>query len=225
MLQKLQALASCSPSLRNRSPAHSLSLSLALVPTSSMKLHLLLLIAALWSAGIALGLQQPIVLRKTTTRGGSPTCSYRGAFTGGSGGSEELRIARLHSSARKAIKKGRLESARNMYGHILHQFPQPSFTGTKDMAQTYLLLALLEQRTGNYDGARAAFEEGIRKMPWHSAQLLQAYALFESRQGDMQHALQLVRHAVTKDPSLKPVLRWRMFKEAAKRIEVASEGC
>jgi tetratricopeptide (TPR) repeat protein len=78
--------------------------------------------------------------------------------------------------------------------------------------QTWLLLALLEQKVGEPARARAAFQEGIQLCP-SCARLTQAYALFESKQGNMFTALALARRAVALDPSLSPILRWKMFKD------------
>jgi tetratricopeptide (TPR) repeat protein len=165
-------------------------------------------------------------------------------------------IARLHLSARKAVKHSKNDYARRMYSHVLtawrngtptecavaqvspdtmpydimliallpfctmHHHSQFTNTSAHSLLvlfahqqhQTWLLLALLEQKVGEPARARAAFQEGIQLCP-SCARLTQAYALFESKQGNMLTALTLARRAVALDPSLAPILRWKMFRD------------
>ena len=88
--------------------------------------------------------------------------------------------------------------------------------------RTHMLTALLWQRTGSVEAARAAFRDG--SLAWDPnasssaedarahAQLLQAWGLFEQRQGNAGVALALVRDAVRVDGSLSRILNWKMFR-------------
>ena len=52
-----------------------------------------------------------------------------------------------------------------------------------------------------------------------SAKVLQAFALFEMKQGNSLKSLQLVQKAVQLDPTLRPVLKWKQFRDANARLK------
>ena len=47
-----------------------------------------------------------------------------------------------------------------------------------------------------------------------SAKVLQAFALFEMKQGRVKKAYSLAKMAVEMDPELEPLLRWKQFRVA-----------
>mmetsp|Transcript_25351 Transcript_25351/g.46027 ORF Transcript_25351/g.46027 Transcript_25351/m.46027 type:complete len:202 (-) Transcript_25351:194-799(-) len=120
------------------------------------------------------------------------------------------RVARLHLSARKAIKAGHDEKAKMFYQTILYNW-QGNITAASALPQTYLLLALLEQKRKNIAGARAVFLEATTMFP-DSAKLKQAHALFESKFGERRYARRLAEEAVAIDPSLFMLLEWKVFQ-------------
>ncbi|CAM9222526.1 unnamed protein product [Phaeothamnion confervicola] len=136
----------------------------------------------------------------------------------------DLRVARLHLSARKAIKRGRPVWARSFYELVMYHWNERPCDCA--LAQSYLLLGLLEQKEKRPHNARAAFREGCARCP-RCARLYQAWALFESKQGNLRRARQLIERAVRLDASLKDVLRWRIFaaaSDAADAAEAAAAG-
>eukprot|EP00966_Prymnesium_polylepis_P019489 449444-Prymnesium_polylepis.1 len=64
-----------------------------------------------------------------------------------------------------------------------------------------------------FELARLAFSEGIAQFRT-DAKLMQAWGLFESKQGNLDRAKRLLQRAVALDPSLAAVLRWKIFREA-----------
>eukprot|EP00611_Tribonema_gayanum_P003424 TRINITY_DN12663_c0_g1_i1.p1 TRINITY_DN12663_c0_g1~~TRINITY_DN12663_c0_g1_i1.p1 ORF type:complete len:214 (-),score=28.16 TRINITY_DN12663_c0_g1_i1:470-1111(-) len=126
-------------------------------------------------------------------------------------GGYQLRVERLHLSARKAIKHKHADWASRMYTYVLTAWT--SELDSHDTARTYLLMALNEQRLGQYDAARFVFMRGMAHC--HSPKLLLSWALFESKHGRMDAALALAQRSVELDRSLAPVLRWKMFADAS----------
>ncbi|CAM9701644.1 unnamed protein product [Chrysoparadoxa australica] len=122
----------------------------------------------------------------------------------------DRRIARLHLSARKAVKHNKEEWARGMYRFVIKNWDS-EIIGCA-LAQNYLLLALLEQKSGRVEAARTAFREGVTRCPTQ-AKLVQAWALFESKHGPMKRALALAKRCVELDKSLAGILRWKMFRD------------
>jgi len=125
--------------------------------------------------------------------------------------SYDVRVARLHFSARLAIKSGREDTAKKFYLLIIYNW-KGEITAESALPQTYLLLALLEQKRKNYDAARSVFLEGTSRFP-QCGRLKQAHALFESKYGSISIARLLAHEAVEVDPSLAPLLRWKIFQE------------
>jgi hypothetical protein len=50
-----------------------------------------------------------------------------------------------------------------------------------------------------------------------SAKVLQAFALFEMKQGNQLKSLQLVQKAIQLDQTLQPILKWKQFRDAQLR--------
>lgn len=78
--------------------------------------------------------------------------------------------------------------------------------------RAYLLLALHLQRMSEVELARKAFRDGVSQFKT-DAKLMQAWGLFESKSGNMRRARALINRAVKLDPSLRAVLRWKIFRE------------
>ena len=130
----------------------------------------------------------------------------------------------LHHSANRLIHQSRFEDALRCY-----DFALLADNGSGSASRTWMLKALLLQRTGETEQARAAFQAGSNVMRSRSnrqiheneqerredAQLLQAHGLFEQRQGNEDLAYSLVRAAVAMDGSLGKILKWRMFRDRA----------
>ena len=121
------------------------------------------------------------------------------------------REARLHEIARKAILKHEFEDAIQCYGLAMER---PEWQSPR----TFLLAALLHSRLGHPEQARAAFAEGVLHHR-NDAKLMQAWGLFESKQGELRRAVRLLKRAVTLDSSLHKVLEWRMFREYNAEVE------
>lgn len=137
-------------------------------------------------------------------------------------------LARKHYFALRKIKDGKPRHAEMIYRRIIDELLQEE-DGQCDhakLAVTTLLLALLLQRTGDCKATRSVFlsffrvavlerEEGTECAC--SAKVLQAYALFEMKQGNARKSFELVKRAVEMDHSLAPVLQWKQFRDVLER--------
>merc|ERR1712157_487137 len=90
-----------------------------------------------------------------------------------------------------------------------------------------LLLALLLQKQGNVKATRSVFLNFFRKIDDDkecscSAKVLQAFSLFEMKQGNKIKSLELVNIAVSMDQSLARVLRWKQFRDTYRRHSQSS---
>ena len=97
-----------------------------------------------------------------------------------------------------------------------------------NLAVPTLLLGLLLQREGRFNDARIVFEgfshvleeasiaNGTTRIEKCSccARVLQAHALFEMKHNNPLKAVELIILAVQMDKKLRPVLRWKLFKDA-----------
>ena len=118
----------------------------------------------------------------------------------------------LHAIATRAVKRGRFEDACECYELIARcEFERGD---EQSVGRAFLLLALTQQRRGETELARRAFQRGIA-LHRTDARLMQAWGLFESKHGSMSRALRLLRRAVALDPSLSPVLEWHIFRPPA----------
>ena len=144
---------------------------------------------------------------------------------------EELfRQAGLHYFALMKIRnKENMQAERAYRGFIksiLNDRQRHGECDHESLAVTTLLLALHIQRKGpspeTTREARAVFTEFFRIVGQDeitrcscSAKVLQAFALFEMKNGSPKKSYKLVLKAVAMDESLAPVLRWKKFKEVA----------
>lgn len=109
------------------------------------------------------------------------------------------------------------------------------------LAVSTLLLALHVQRTGDVRATRSVFLRFFRLVALSdmdadgggiaspssrgdrhgkkncscSAKVLQAFALFEMKNGLSTKSLEIIRRAVEMDEGLRPVLEWKQFRDAA----------
>ena len=138
---------------------------------------------------------------------------------------EHIVLAKKHYFALRKIKDGKPAHAEHIYRRIidelLHQEEDDDCDHAK-LAVTTLLLALLLQGRRGADAkqTRAVFLNFFRIVRDSneecacSAKVLQAYALFEMKQGNAFKSLYIVRKAVRLDPTLRPVLQWKQFRDA-----------
>jgi hypothetical protein len=153
-------------------------------------------------------------------------------------------LATKHYFALRKIKDGKAHHAELIYRRIIGELQQDVDCDNAKLAVTTLLLALLLQRVGSAKQTRSVFLNFFRVamlsrrhddsdhkknvfdytngagQEQHeqcacSAKVMQAYALFEMKQGNSLKSLQLVHKAIQLDPSLKPVLNWKQFRDAA----------
>jgi hypothetical protein len=136
--------------------------------------------------------------------------------------------AQKHYFALRKIKDGKPAHAEQIYRRIIGEIQ--SDTGHHcdhaQLAVTTLLLALHLQRTGAppkhtrsvfLHFVRVAIVEEEEDECACSAKVLQAFALFEMKQGHALKSLQLVQKAIELDATLQPVLQWKQFREASAR--------
>ncbi len=138
-------------------------------------------------------------------------------------------LATKHYYARFLIKNGKWESAEKLYRRIIADLTSDDddCDHTK-LAVSTLLLALHMQRTGDIKATRAVFLAFFRRVALAeeeeneelhkcscSAKVLQAYALFEMKNGHPAKSLEIIRRAVKMDGQLSPVLGWKQFRDAA----------
>jgi hypothetical protein len=148
-------------------------------------------------------------------------------------------LAKKHYFALRKIKDGKPQHAETIYRRIIDELVQEisdsdnNKNGVDDhacdhapLAVTTLLLALLMQRMGDAKKTRSVFlnffriavlDAGPEEECACSAKVLQAYALFEMKQGNALKSLELVHKAVQLDPTLQPVLQWKQFRDVLER--------
>jgi len=137
--------------------------------------------------------------------------------------------AKILYFARHKIKAGKLNQAERLYRkHIKDLEESQDHCDHTQLAVSVLLLTLLLQRKPDHvQDTRAAFVRFFRivtseheengeelKECMCSAKVLQAFALFEMKQGNSKKAFYLAKMAVQMDPELEPILRWKQFQEA-----------
>ncbi len=145
-------------------------------------------------------------------------------------------LATKHYYARVLIKMGKWDNAEKIYRRIIEDLTDEaalSEDGDCDhtkLAVSTLLLALHMQRTGDVRATRSVFLRFFRRVAVHdreesddaedhkcscSAKVLQAFALFEMKNGLSKKGLEIIRRAVEMDEELRPVLEWKQFRDAA----------
>lgn len=107
-------------------------------------------------------------------------------------------VAALLGLARASLKEERGQAERLFLRALVADPWQP---------RSYLLYALQVQRR-DPALARELFSQGVRAAPGDAA-LLQAWGLFESKQGMVGRAQRLLRRSVYLEPRNAPVLRWK----------------
>ena len=138
-------------------------------------------------------------------------------------------MAKKHYFALRKIKDGKPAHAERIYRNIIDELlveeDQEDCDHAK-LAVTTLLLALLLQREGHpAKQTRSVFVHFFRMVQDSqeecacSAKVLQAFALFEMKQGNTLKSLHIVEKAVRLDPSLRPVLQWKQFRDARDQLE------
>lgn len=135
-----------------------------------------------------------------------------------------VELATKHYHARFLIKSGKWSSAEKLYRRIIDELASEEQCDNTKLAVSTLLLALHMQRTGDVKATRAVFLNFFRRValddePEHkctcSAKVLQAFALFEMKNGHSAKSLEIIQRAVKMDESLRPVLAWKQFRDAA----------
>lgn len=138
-----------------------------------------------------------------------------------------VELATKHYYARYLIKNKKLTLAEKIYRRIINELEAEESDEDCDnakLAVTTLLLALHMQRYGDIKATRSVFVNFFRRVAFTegeevqcscSAKVLQAYALFEYKNGHSSKALKIIQKAVRMDENLHPVLRWKQFRDAA----------
>jgi TPR repeat protein len=111
---------------------------------------------------------------------------------------------RLHALGKQTIKQQQLETA-------LTYFSTAAEHG--NTSRSHLLLVLHLQRCGAApDKTRDAFRQAVM-FDRSDHRLLQAWALYESKNGNMHRAVHLLRRAAEIDHAALGALRWKRFRE------------
>jgi hypothetical protein len=136
-----------------------------------------------------------------------------------------VELATKHYHARFLIKNGKWSSAEKLYRRIIKELGSEEQCDNTKLAVSTLLLALHMQRTGDIKATRAVFLNFFRRVALAqdeeehkctcSAKVLQAYALFEMKNGHSAKSLEIIQRAVRMDEGLSPVLAWKQFRDAA----------
>jgi len=136
--------------------------------------------------------------------------------------------------ARNKIKTGALNHAETIYRKLIDELIQEEEDDEEcdhaQLAISTLLLALLLQRTNQITETRKVFNRFFTIIHRNnqaasagseehaecacSAKVLQAYALFEMKQGHVRKSYRLAQMAVKLDSELKPLLKWKQFRDA-----------
>jgi len=133
-------------------------------------------------------------------------------------------LASDHYFALTEIRGGKLNHAEQIYESAIAQIKEvDNDIGHCDheaLAASTLLLALLKQRMKDTKGARSVFLNFFRIISQDevdscscSAKVLQAYALFELRNGFSLKSVKLIEKAVSLDENLSSVLKWKQFSD------------
>jgi hypothetical protein len=147
------------------------------------------------------------------------------------------KMAYKHYFALRKIKDGKPHHAERIYRRIINELLEQEQNDADELqhkcdhaklAITTLLLALHMQRTGDSKATRSVFLNFFRIIvtsdqndPNHqcacSAKVLQAFALFEMKQGNELKSLEIVLQAIRYDPSLTSILNWKQFRDVQAR--------
>lgn len=129
--------------------------------------------------------------------------------------------------ARHKIKSGQLNHAETIYRKLIDELVMERETNEEcdhaQLATSTLLLALLLQRKKHVKETRAVFirffkiifrDEKLGLECACCAKVLQAFALFEMKQGHEKKSYRLAQMAVKMDSDLEPLLNWKQFRDA-----------
>jgi len=151
-----------------------------------------------------------------------------------------LKSAMENYFALEKVRENKPHHAESIYRRLMEEFDTrnaPSDIRMEEcefsnLAVPTLLLGLLLQRENRIDDARTVFEGfshvldeagGEHKCPC-TARVLQAHALFEMKQENAVRAAELILRAVRMDHNLRPVLRWKLFRDAIVEYRAAREA-
>lgn len=140
-----------------------------------------------------------------------------------------VELATKHYYARFLIKSGKLTLAEKIYRRIIDELEAEESEEGCDhakLAVSTLLLALHMQRFDDVKATRAVFLNFFRRVAVQkegdnevkcscSAKVLQAFGLFEMKNGHSAKSFEIIQRAVRMDETLRPVLEWKQFKDAA----------
>jgi tetratricopeptide (TPR) repeat protein len=142
-------------------------------------------------------------------------------------------IAKMLYVARNKIKAGgSLSQAEFIYRKLIDELMDDDneHCDHAQLAISTLLLALLLQRKENITETRQVFDRFFSTIHRNihgnelectcSAKVLQAYALFEMKQGNVKKAYMLAETAVRMDNELHPLLQWKLFRDAKLAMEI-----
>ena len=152
---------------------------------------------------------------------------------------KNLAIAKKMYFARHKIHSGNLKHAEVIYRKLIDELVQEAEDEEEQcdhaqLAISTLLLALLLQRNNSDHQASATREVFVRFFriiarrttdPNEdmecacSAKVMQAWALFEMKQGNKKKSYRLAQMAVKLDSDLEPVLKWKPFRVAKELLE------
>jgi len=144
-----------------------------------------------------------------------------------------LKSAMENYFALEKIRENKPQHAESIYRRLMDELDPRTNKGIQgtsrveqcefsNLAVPTLLLGLLLQREERFDDARTVFEgfsivmekEGVNHKCSCSARVFQAHALFEMKQENPVKAAELILRAVRMDHNLRPVLRWKLFRDA-----------
>lgn len=145
---------------------------------------------------------------------------------------QEARYAELamkHYFALTKIRNGKFDHAEKIYrrtiDEIIREGEEDAGCNHAQLAVTTLLLALHTQRSGDIKKTRSVFVNFFRISVVEneisecacSAKVLQAFALFEMKNGLPIKSLEIAKKAIELDGSLATLLQWKQFREAIER--------
>ncbi|GFH44629.1 hypothetical protein CTEN210_01103 [Chaetoceros tenuissimus] len=142
---------------------------------------------------------------------------------------KNFQIAKKLYFARNKIHNGDLSHAEVIYRRLIHELSsEEQDCDHAQLATSTLLLALLLQRCNRYDETRKMFDDFFHMVHKEEgdvfecvccAKVIQAYALFEMKQGNKKKSFRLASMAVKMDEDLHSVFRWKQFREAQQLVE------
>jgi hypothetical protein len=135
--------------------------------------------------------------------------------------------------ARNKIKSGNLNHAETIYRKLINELireiedEEEEHCDHAQLAVSTLLLALLLQRQKQTTETRDVFVRFFRIIHQNekegvecacSAKVVQAFALFEMKEGRKKKSYRLAQMAVKMDPELEPLLSWKQFRDVAETV-------